>query len=72
MHHQRTRPAPGAEPFLLTNQVADLRHVTPKTVARWAKDGHLPHRHTLGHHRRYPKAAIRELLASLTEEVRAA
>jgi hypothetical protein len=33
---------------------------------------HLPHRHTLGHHRRYPKAAIRELLASLTEEVRAA
>jgi excisionase family DNA binding protein len=72
MHHQRTRPAPDAEPFLLPNQVADLLHVTPKTVARWATDGRLPHRHTLGHHRRYPKAAIRELLASLTEEVRAA
>jgi excisionase family DNA binding protein len=72
MHHQPTRPAPGAEPFLLTNQVADLLDVTPKTVARWAKDGRLPHRRTLGGHRRHPKAAIRELLASLTEEVRAA
>jgi predicted DNA-binding transcriptional regulator AlpA len=71
MHHQRTRPAPDAEPFLLPNQVADLLHVTPKTVTRRAKDGRLPHRRTLGH-RRYPEAAIRELLASLTEEVRAA
>jgi excisionase family DNA binding protein len=70
MHHQPTRP--DAEPFLPTSQVADLLHVTPKTVACWAKDGRLPHRHTLGHHRRYPKAANRELLASLTEEVHAA
>jgi excisionase family DNA binding protein len=72
MHHQPTRPAPGAEPFLFSSQVADLLHVSPKTIAHWAKDGRLPHWHTLGHHRRYPKAAIRELLASLTEEVRAA
>ena len=71
MHHQPTRPAPDAEPFLLTSQVADLLHVTPKTVARWAKDGRLPHQRTLGGHRRYPEPAIRELLASLTEEVRA-
>jgi excisionase family DNA binding protein len=71
MHHQRTRPAPGAEPFLLTSQVADLLQVSPKTVARWAKDGRLPHQRTLGGHRRYPEAAIRQLLASLTQEVRA-
>jgi excisionase family DNA binding protein len=70
MHHQRTRPVPDVEPFLLTSQVADLLHVSPKTVARWAKDGRLPHQRTLGGHR-YPEAAIRTLLASLTQEVRA-
>jgi excisionase family DNA binding protein len=69
MHHQRTRPAPGAESFLFTSQVADLLHVSPKTVARWAKDGRLPYQRTLGGHRRYPEAAIRQLLASLTPEV---
>ena len=71
MHHQRTRPAPDVEPFLLTHQVADLLHVSPKTVARWAKDGRLPFQRTLGGHRRYPEAAIRELAASLAREVSA-
>jgi excisionase family DNA binding protein len=71
MHHQPTRPAPGAEAFLLTSQVADLLHVSPKTVARWAKDGRLPFQRTLGGHRRYPEAAIRELVASLAQEVSA-
>jgi excisionase family DNA binding protein len=70
MHHQPTRPAPDAESFLLTSQVADLLHVSPKTVARWAKDGRLPHQRTLGGHRRYPEPAIRELAASLVQEVR--
>jgi excisionase family DNA binding protein len=72
MHNQRTRPVPDVEPFLFTNQVADLLHVSPKTVARWAKDGRLPFQRTLGGHRRYPEAAIRELAASLTQEVSAA
>jgi excisionase family DNA binding protein len=72
MPHQRTRPVPDAEPFLLTSQVADLLHVSLKAVARWAKDGRLPHQRTLGGHRRYPEPAIRRLLASLTQqEVRA-
>jgi excisionase family DNA binding protein len=71
MHHQRTRPAPDAEPFLLTSQVADLLHVSPKTVACWAKDGRLPFQRTLGGHRRYPEAAIRQLAASLAQEVAA-
>jgi excisionase family DNA binding protein len=71
MHHQRTRPGPDAEPFLRTSQVADLLQVSPKTIARWAKDGRLPFQRTLGGHRRYPEPAIRQLLASLTQEVRA-
>jgi len=71
MHHQRTRPLPDPEPFLFTSQVADLLHVSPKTIARWAKDGRLPFQRTLGGHRRYPEPVIRELLASLTQEVRA-
>jgi excisionase family DNA binding protein len=69
MHHQRTRPLPDVEPFLLTSQVADLLHVSPKTVARWAKDGRLPFQRTLGGHRRYPAAAIRQLAAGLAQEV---
>jgi excisionase family DNA binding protein len=71
MHHQPTRPLPDADPFLYPAQVADLLHVSPKTVARWAKDGRLPYRRTLGGHRRYPPAAIRELVASLAQEVSA-
>jgi excisionase family DNA binding protein len=71
MPHQRTRPVPDAEAFLFTSQVADLLHVSPKTVARWAQQGRLPYQRTLGGHRRYPEPAIRQLLASLTQEVRA-
>jgi excisionase family DNA binding protein len=71
MHNQRTRPLPDTEPFLFTSQVADLLHVSPKTIARWAKDGRLPFQRTLGGHRRYPEAAIRELAASLAREVSA-
>jgi excisionase family DNA binding protein len=70
MLHQRTRPVPDAEPFLHTAQVADILHVSPKTIARWAKQGLLPFQRTLGGHRRYPEPAIRELAASFTQEVR--
>jgi excisionase family DNA binding protein len=72
MHHQRTQPLPDVEQFLFTSQVADLLHVSPKTITRWAKDGRLPFQRTLGGHRRYPEAAIRELAASLAQEVAAA
>jgi DNA-binding transcriptional MerR regulator len=46
--------------------------VSPKTVARWAQQGLLPYQRTLGGHRRYPEPAIRELAASLVQEVRPA
>ena len=62
MLHQRTRPVPDAESFLHTSQVADLLHVSPKTIARWAKDGRLPYQRTRGGHRRYPAEQVYELL----------
>ena len=69
MLYQRTRPLPDAESFQHTSQVADLLHVSPKTIARWAKDGRLPYQRTLGRHRRSPEQAIRQLAASLAQGV---
>jgi excisionase family DNA binding protein len=54
--------------YLRTAEVADLLHVSPKTVSRWAKEGKLPYLKTLGGHRRYPEAEIRELVTELREE----
>jgi excisionase family DNA binding protein len=71
MHHQSPRPAPRAATFLRSAEVAAILQVSPKTVARWAQQGRLPFQRTMGGHRRYPEPAIRELAASLTEEVRA-
>jgi excisionase family DNA binding protein len=70
MLYQRTRPLPDAESFLPTSHVADLLHVSPKTIARWAKNGRLPHQRTLGGHRRSPEQAVRQLAASLAKGVR--
>ena len=71
MHHQSPRPAPSTASFLRSAQVAAIMQVSPKTVARWAQQGLLPCQRTLGGHRRYPEPAIRELAASLHQEVRA-
>jgi excisionase family DNA binding protein len=71
MHSQSARPAPSAATFLRSAEVAAILQVSPKTIARWAQHGLLPHQRTLGGHRRYPEPAIRALLASLTQEVRA-
>jgi excisionase family DNA binding protein len=48
--------------------VADILHVSPKTVSRWAKEGRLPFLKTLGGHRRYPAAEIRQLAEGLREQ----
>jgi excisionase family DNA binding protein len=60
----------GVQPpsYLRTAEVAALLQVSPKTVARWAKEGKLPFMRTLGGHRRYPEVKIRELLDQLGEE----
>jgi excisionase family DNA binding protein len=58
--------APPSEPLhLRTYEVAEILHVSPKTVTRWAKDGKLPFSKTLGGHRRYPEDAIRALADEL-------
>ena len=61
---------PGTEEpsYLRAAQVADILYVSPKTVSRWAKEGKLPFMKTLGGHRRYPEAKIRELASELREQ----
>jgi excisionase family DNA binding protein len=57
--------------YLHTAEVADILHVSPKTVSRWAKEGKLPYLKTLGGHRRYPEAEIRNLAEGLRAEATA-
>ena len=54
--------------YLRAAEVADILHVSPKTVSRWAKEGKLPFLKTLGGHRRYPEAEIRKLAEGLRQE----
>jgi excisionase family DNA binding protein len=59
------KAAPELPRYLHTAEVADILHVSPKTVSRWAKEGKLPFLKTLGGHRRYPAAEIRQLANEL-------
>jgi excisionase family DNA binding protein len=70
MHTQSARRAPSTASFLRSADVAAILQVSPKTISRWARQGLLPYQRTLGGHRRYPEPAIRELAASLHQEVR--
>ena len=55
MATQRSGKAvPDPPSYLHPAEVADILHVSPKTVSRWAKEGRLPFLKTLGGHRRYP------------------
>jgi excisionase family DNA binding protein len=62
------RQGPTSPSYLRAAEVADILHVSPKTVSRWAKEGKLPFLKTLGGHRRYPEAEIRKLAEGLREE----
>ena len=63
------QPKSGEAPsYLLPAEVAELLSVSPKTVSRWAKEGKLPFMKTLGGHRRYSEAQIRELVNQLRQE----
>jgi excisionase family DNA binding protein len=57
-------PTPHA--WLRAAEVAARLHVSPKTVSRWAKQGRLEHRRTLGGHRRYDPEQIDQLVRALT------
>jgi excisionase family DNA binding protein len=65
----RREPSPATTPHLRPAEVAELLGVSPKTVSRWAKEGKLAFRRTLGGHRHYPEQEIRELAAGLHQEV---
>jgi excisionase family DNA binding protein len=55
--------------YLLPSEVARALQVSPKTVTRWAKEGKLPSRRTLGGHRRYARADIESLAERLQEQI---
>jgi excisionase family DNA binding protein len=59
------RSTPPRREYLRTAEVAELLHVSPKTISRWAKEGKLPFVTTLGGHRRYPAQPIHELVDRL-------
>lgn len=65
MNPEHTPPppeTPDITDFLTPREVADLLHVTPKTVARWAKAGKIGSTTTLGGHRRSLRADINTIL----------
>ncbi|HEX3394808.1 MAG TPA: helix-turn-helix domain-containing protein [Acidimicrobiales bacterium] len=57
----------GQVEYLTPGQVADLLHVSPKTVNRWADQGRIGCLVTLGGHRRFARtevAAVMQTMAS--------
>jgi excisionase family DNA binding protein len=54
--------------LLTRSEVADLFHVSPSTVTRWAEAGMLPTVKTLGGHRRYEAKAVADLARQLTKQ----
>jgi excisionase family DNA binding protein len=55
--------------YLLPSEVAEALQVSPKTVTRWAKEGKLASRRTLGGHRRYARADIESLVERLERQI---
>lgn len=53
---------PQHEKLLTPAEVAAMFRVNPKTVTRWARQGRLTSIRTLGGHRRYRDAEVRDLL----------
>jgi excisionase family DNA binding protein len=57
---------PASRTWLTASEAAARLHVSAKTVARWASDGRLAHRRTLGGHRRYDPELLDALIDALT------
>ena len=60
------------ENLLTPAEVAAMFRVDPKTVTRWAKAGKLSAIRTLGGHRRYREAEVKELLGGIIPAQRGA
>ena len=54
--------------WLFASEVADQLHVSPKTIARYARLGKIPHTITPGGHRRYDPRVIQEIADGLATE----
>jgi excisionase family DNA binding protein len=65
-NQRTTRPS---REYLRTAEVAELLHVSSKTISRWAREGKLPSVRTLGGHRRFPEQPIREVAARLSGDL---
>jgi excisionase family DNA binding protein len=52
--------------YLSRGEVARLFEVSPATVARWAREGRLPHVSTLGGHRRYRADEIQAIIEKVS------
>lgn len=50
---------------LTTSEVSRLLGVSPNTVTRWAREGRLPCRLTLGGHHRFDRKVIEDLRETL-------
>ena len=57
---------PASQAWLTASQAAVRLHVSAKTVTRWANQGRLQHRRTLGSHRRFDPELIDALVQALT------
>ena len=57
---------PASPPWLTASQAAARLHVSAKTVTRWASQGRLQHRRTLGGHRRFDPELVYALVQALT------
>jgi excisionase family DNA binding protein len=55
--------------YLRTAEVAEMLHVSSKTISRWAREGKLPSVRTLGGHRRFPEQPIRDVAARLSGDL---
>ena len=52
---------PASRTWLPPSEAAARLHVSAKTVTRWANEGRLDHRRTLGGHRRFDPGADRRV-----------
>jgi excisionase family DNA binding protein len=52
--------------LLTTSEVSRLLGVSPNTVTRWAREGRLPCRLTLGGHHRFDRQVIEEIRETLS------
>ena len=66
---ERAEAHPVETDFLMPADVAAMLGAAPKTVARWADQGLLPHRFTPGGHRRFVRSEIEAVVERLREPI---